>query len=609
MLQIVPAGQYQLRYEDMDEGKGIYPSLWKNGELVFSGWKCHDKEDASTLLISIYWQSAGEMEPGYQAVDYRLIAPHPLNRMLLKQHSDAEGNVAEIKESILRNGNMTALFPISVTTDGITGSGHSRLKAFTEINEEAIARGEEPPHPMLYVVAQELGDDDRKTLLVGNKYRRPSDLTILAQAELQAALEADEGEGGRYRTRVKDLFVAAGRSGGAVYGAAVAVKKYLESSTDEELKEAIADIADKNSALIAQEIINLCDPQQAKKLEKSYPAFDANKVYPDLPKQVAMVKRSGDKSSVAKIATELTSIDSDLRDEVIQKRVQGDSRGLVAIAAELRESQKTENGTFAPSPTKAIFDKYRELAVKPEDTWETNSATAKVMIEVVGGEVDCDPFSSLEGHKAIPARRHITVEEDGLKCDWDRIVVTNFPFSQQSKCFRKMGEQIQAGIVEIACFITESSLLFSEEGQKWAAIIPYAYCLTKRVGKNSFGFSPSGYLLDTYPSITTDSRRSDCIIWYFGPDVERFADLAAQFGEIGYNQKALQQRMHDFIHPTWIQSDKGMKCTFLGRTIEIDEDSEGLWSITVDGDTKDSLFAAKKDAATHAIASILTPPF
>ena len=603
MLDIVAVGQYQLKYESL--GEGIYPSLWKNGEMVFSGWVCKTIEDAQTLLISTYWQSVGELEPGYQAIDYRLIAAHPLNRLLLKEKSDSEGNVAEIKKSIELNGNMTNLFPIGCSSDGITASGHSRIKAFARINQEAIARGEEPPHPLLYVVVQESEADDRKALLVGNKYRRPSDLTILAQAELQAALEEDGDKG--YRTRVRDLFMAAGRSGGAIYGAATAVKKYLESCKDEDMKEAIADIAENNSALIAQEIIDLGDSSKAKKMEKQYPAFDSAKVSPELPKQVAMVKRTGEKSSPAKIATEIINIDSDLREVAIARKVQGDTRTLTAIAQELK-SEGTDRPTSASS-TKQIFDEYHNLGIKPDDCWDTNQPTSSAMVEVVGGKVDCDPFASMEGFKAIPANWYITAREDALKMEWARIVVTNFPFSIQSKCFNKMCEQIQSGIVEIACFISSADLLFSDEGQKWADIIPFAYCLTKRVGKNNFGFTPSGYLLDAYPSISTDSRRGNCIIWYFGPDMERFADIISRFGEIGYNQKAMQQRLHEQLHPAWEPTDTGAKTVFFGRTIQIDEDSENLWSITIDGDTKDSLFTSKRDAAAYAIAFCVTPPF
>lgn len=586
-LEQVVVGQYRIQYEQFSD-REWYPTLWKNGELVLSGWICKSKRDAEVLAVMSYWRAIGLLQSGYQQLDYRLLAMHPLNKHIASNTQDWENNIDNLVASIKEHGNLTDRYPLVISPDGLIASGNTRRAAFEKIVNEAIATNGVPDVSLQKVwVFVEESKDDRESLLVGNNARQKSDMMLAHEARVKAAIEASKSGKSNVpgRGRILEIFLESGRSKG-VYYAAEKVKEFLSTSpAKRELKEAVADIAHQQSATIAEEIINLGDPNSVKKLEGKYPGIEAGKVYPGLQQDVADLKRTGDQRSVPKIVADLLSKTEDEREEVIAEKT--------GKQVEVKK----------PSQIKSLFDQLREKKLDPNDAWDTNAQTAEAIAAILG-EIDIDPFASAEGFKSIKAKKYLTIFDDPMTQDWHGVVGTNFPFSIQTPAFKSLCQQITKGIITKACFITEAALLFGKEGQSWLKQIPFTYCLVRRTKDNSFGFTPSGYLLDNFPNIGTDSNRAYNVIWYFGDEPEKFAAIAGKFGEIAYSQKALDSYCRSQFLPKWEGSENGYTTCFQGFTLELTQEDDLLWAVHIDGDRLPNLYSYP-EAESLAIATAL----
>lgn len=77
-------------------------------------------------------------------------------------------------------------------------------------------------------------------------------------------------------------------------------------------------------------------------------------------------------------------------------------------------------------------------ALPQTDEWLTPPHITDAL-ELAGATFDLDPCSPV-GHQWVPAREHLTAEEDGLHADWSGTVWCNPPYSQVEAWMARMAE-------------------------------------------------------------------------------------------------------------------------------------------------------------------------
>jgi hypothetical protein len=140
-------------------------------------------------------------------------------------------------------------------------------------------------------------------------------------------------------------------------------------------------------------------------------------------------------------------------------------------------------------------------------------------LEVFGVEkFDLDPMSH-EG-SAIPCDRFFSLEDDALIQPWTcRNMWFNFPFSKQKESTDKLLEELDNGNVESAIGLSKQD----NRTEWWAklAATATAWCLVE--GYDKF-HSPE--------HVNTGNSFFPVVIWYFGPDVEKFFFAYSSVGSV-----------------------------------------------------------------------------
>lgn len=83
--------------------------------------------------------------------------------------------------------------------------------------------------------------------------------------------------------------------------------------------------------------------------------------------------------------------------------------------------------------------------------------TPPEVFEALGVEFDLDPCSPGSGKSFVPARRHLTIEDDGLASEWDGFVFMNPPYGNETKKWMEKLSKHDNGI----------ALVFSRTDVKW----------------------------------------------------------------------------------------------------------------------------------------------
>jgi hypothetical protein len=83
--------------------------------------------------------------------------------------------------------------------------------------------------------------------------------------------------------------------------------------------------------------------------------------------------------------------------------------------------------------------------------------TPKYIFDAIGIEFDMDPCSPGEGHTFVPAKKHLTIVDDGLVTPWEGTVFVNPPYGKYTPVWMKKLAEHGDGI----------GLVFARTDVKW----------------------------------------------------------------------------------------------------------------------------------------------
>lgn len=585
-LQQYVVGAYRLQKKILPNGM-VYPTIWKNGELIVSGAAVTTDRAAQSFLVVAYYRAVGELPLGDATVDYRLIATSPHNEWLTGDKADGEGNVEQIKESIALNGNQTDLFQIVCTPDGLVSSGNSRLRAIVQINEEAVERGEEPPYPKIDVKVSDR--DFRKLLILGNKNRRKSDMMLFAEAEFAAAAEiaANPELNARSRGIIRDHFIRMGGTSGA-YGNTLVVKAFIsDPNQPQNVKDEIKLIAERDGTKAASGLVDLRDPEKQQELAAKVEAQTGipTAPYEGLEEDVRAIRVAGNNPGQPHVtAAELMQAPPEARRQAVAKKVAGDSRPIAKIVSELQPKAD-------PDPDRQDENFKLSMAnVHPSDCWGTTEETAAKMLKVLGvTEVDCDPFANPGGRETnkIPAKSYISPIDNKEGCfdlQWSRTIATALPYSNEARCTIELLSRIGSEEIDFGIWISSSAVLHNKKIRERMESLPISICHISTDSPFKMDITP--YLLENYPGILPEkwnAANRTFIVMCFGNSetIARFTQEFEEWGIITHSDRAQKEAIHHSFIPSWV----GGKAAFLGHelTIELVSATEG-WRGSVDGE-------------------------
>jgi hypothetical protein len=151
--------------------------------------------------------------------------------------------------------------------------------------------------------------------------------------------------------------------------------------------------------------------------------------------------------------------------------------------------------------------------------------------------IDLDPASCDEAQEVVQATRFFTKAEDGLKQDWEGNTFLNATYSNQTPWTHKLIMSYQSGTVPQAILLTNGEI-----GAKWYQLALHhcsAYCSIR--GRLKFR-SKNG-------TIGTQPRWSS-VVFYFGPNIERFFAAFGDLGEVSVPYKPLSKIPALYKHKT-----------------------------------------------------------
>lgn len=145
--------------------------------------------------------------------------------------------------------------------------------------------------------------------------------------------------------------------------------------------------------------------------------------------------------------------------------------------------------------------------------WNTPSHIVDYVLDVLGS-IDMDPCSNSKVRPNVPAKRHYTKQEDGLKQTWAGRVYMNPPYGREIGAWiRKLHDAYQAGSVREAI-----ALLPARTDTQWFRVLrPYPKCFV--TGRLKFGDAQNSA---PFPSVVV----------YLGDRPDRFATAFSPLGDI-----------------------------------------------------------------------------
>ena len=196
---------------------------------------------------------------------------------------------------------------------------------------------------------------------------------------------------------------------------------------------------------------------------------------------------------------------------------------VAAIPVEEFE-RRVESDT--PPPISVLLDRARRprsgnATHDNDDEWYTPPAIIEACRDAMDG-IDLDPASHEVANRCVKAERYFTAEDDGLSQPWTGRVFLNPPYSKQAgkaAFIAKLAASFDAGTVTAATVVLSydfSASWFEPLRGRYAAI-----CLCR--GRVQFYKETPGDGHD--PALGTS-------LVYLGPDVGRFAQAVAEFGDV-----------------------------------------------------------------------------
>src|SRR6266851_4367360 len=173
---------------------------------------------------------------------------------------------------------------------------------------------------------------------------------------------------------------------------------------------------------------------------------------------------------------------------------------------------------------------------RSDDEWFTPVEIMEAVRDVLG-TIDLDPASCAEAQQTVQATRYFTAENDGLKQEWAGRVWLNPPFSHPLNIHfvNKLIAEVASGRV------SEAILLVNILPSAWlndALKACSAVCFTR------------DRLRFTHKSGKVQTNSHVLSIFFFGPDVEKFARRFAEFGCVKSNLRADSVPSEDKAEPS-----------------------------------------------------------
>ncbi len=197
------------------------------------------------------------------------------------------------------------------------------------------------------------------------------------------------------------------------------------------------------------------------------------------------------------------------------------------LASQVAELPKEDQEIVAAAPAEQIKEAAREAVHNHraqgtgENEWYTPSEYIEAAREVMGG-IDVDPASSDIAQKTIQADEFFTIDDDGLKREWNGRVWLNPPYAQPAihHFMQKAVDEFEAGRMKEGIALTHNYT-----DTQWfhlAAKVASAICFTR--GRIGF-VNPEGKR-----AAPTQGQA----FFYFGDKPEDFADRFCNLGTIAF---------------------------------------------------------------------------
>jgi phage N-6-adenine-methyltransferase len=118
-----------------------------------------------------------------------------------------------------------------------------------------------------------------------------------------------------------------------------------------------------------------------------------------------------------------------------------------------------QDGIVSAGGNNREVDVMKKMGFTHDDSGEKNVDwyTPKSIFDALGIEFDLDPCQPVGGVNWIPAKKYYTIEDDGLKQDWDGNVWLNPPYGKETGKWLKKMDSHRNGI----------ALLFSRTDCRW----------------------------------------------------------------------------------------------------------------------------------------------
>lgn len=153
--------------------------------------------------------------------------------------------------------------------------------------------------------------------------------------------------------------------------------------------------------------------------------------------------------------------------------------------------------------------------------WYTPAEYIEAARAVMGG-IDLDPASSDQANQVVQSSSYFTKETNGLQQEWHGRVWMNPPFSMPliKQFAEKMADEFESGRVQQAIVITNNGT----ETQWFHTLLKTSgvFCLLRSRAKF---YSPGSDVM---------AARQGQVIFYFGDQKEKFAEIFNSFGAVAY---------------------------------------------------------------------------
>ncbi|NEP57957.1 MAG: hypothetical protein F6K31_13195 [Symploca sp. SIO2G7] len=589
-------GEAEIKVEK-EEGF-CFPSLWDNGQIVWSGG-CVKSFDKARNMATIAYNRYTRIfeEEGLAQVDPDFLIRLPYNELIYVNNSS---NIDRLVEEL--GVEQPELLPLTVDQWGIIIDGNSRHAAVEILNSQSE---QEKKFPRIPIEIRRFEDELERlqALKLRNSYRAKSRIQLLIEAQLAVQIEAQLAKkrmqaGVKLDKRRRSIDTVANRLGvGAKslrsgFGALEAIQKVKESHP--ELARKWARLLEDASSKTALDIEGVPLEDREAVIDKLY---DEDGV---IRKKVSVERAYQELKAERLRELEKAKKKDETEKSSSKSSTKSSSQSSTPSTASTDNSEVTEELEESELVRLAQIKTQRELGDKASDNWYTPKEVVNLVIEVLG-EIDLDAFADLG--KRIPAKKHYTIVDDAFlkKNHWEGSVFANILYSDQTKCLQEASREIASGHTKTGIYLCESGVLFNKRTQDVIEKHEMSIC----IWRGKIEFVPGDLLLEENPDVVGSSSRINSVFLLYGDELKKrhFEEIFSVYGGVYHDASYF---LNQYVNPidairqiNW----KSGKAVFgdIKMTVRQEDD---LWIAEADGKTIDSL-VSEDEAQIYAIAIAL----